>query len=262
MRMHSYPLMALMGAILAAPVYAMAQPDANNPTCPSLATMQFADWNRMSFTLDTTTGRRILLADGGIAFGDHTRLESAIQANQPVDEIVIRSPGGSAEEGMRLGFTIRKWGIPTRIPPGFWCASACSFMFLGGSVRSVEAGGVYAVHMFSALTADKLQSQVNEAREARGMSKLLADLAAVEQNSAEVASEENDYMIRMGASRKLLTEIMYKQKSSDFGASDHSTLRCLTTDEMQHYNVVNLWSGPMPSQAPVTGAARPGVGEP
>ncbi len=257
-----YSKWALTAIALLVPVSVMAQPDANDPTCPSLATMQFADWNRMDFKIDTSSGRRILLADGGIAFGDHTRLETAIEVNQPVDEIVIRSPGGSAEEGMRLGFTIRKWGIPTRIPAGFWCASACSFMFLGGSVRSVDPGGIYAVHMFSALTADKLQSQVNEAREARGMSKLLSDLAAVEQNSAEVASEENDYMIRMGASRKLLTEVMYKQKSSDFGAADHSTIRCLTADEMQRYNVINLWNGPMPSRAPAAGVARAGVGEP
>ncbi|MDP9103233.1 MAG: hypothetical protein M3N05_04400 [Pseudomonadota bacterium] len=238
---------------------AFAQPDGANPTCPSLATMQFGDWNKMSFTLDTSSGRRVLIADGGMAFGSSFYLNKAIEANQPVDEIVIRSPGGLVTEGIRMGFVIRKAGIPTRIPPGWWCASACSFAFLGGPVRTVNPGGVYAVHMFSKLSAQKLQSQVNEARESRGMEKLLSELAEVEQNSAEVASDENDYMIRMGASRKLLTEIMYKQKSLDVGAGDRSTLRCLTEGEMEHYNVVNVWGGAAPTEAlkPSASAVRP-----
>ena len=43
-----------------------------------------------------------------------------------------------------------------------------------------------------------------------------------------LASEDNDFLIKMGVSRKLLTEVMYKQKAVAAG-DDKSTRRCLTT---------------------------------
>jgi hypothetical protein len=43
----------------------------------------------------------------------------------------------------------------------------------------------------------------------------------------------------MGVSRKLLSDVMYQQKADAFQGGDKSTLRCLTGDELQHYNVVN-----------------------
>jgi hypothetical protein len=42
----------------------------------------------------------------------------------------------------------------------------------------------------------------------------------------------------MGVSRKLLTEIMYKQKAVAAGG-DKSTRRCLTQTEAVKYNVAN-----------------------
>lgn len=53
-----------------------------------------------------------------------------------------------------------------------------------------------------------------------------------------LASEDNDFLIRMGVSRKLLTEIMYKQKAVAAG-DDKSTRRCLTQSEAVKYNVAN-----------------------
>ena len=38
-------------------------------------------------------------------------------------------------------------------------------------------------------------------------------IGEVEQQSAQLASEDNDFMIRMGLSRRLLTEIMYRQSA-------------------------------------------------
>lgn len=224
--------------------------DVNNPSCPPLSTMQFADWKKMVFTLDTSSGRRVLVADGGIAAGSAAALEKALQDNQPVDEVAFRSPGGSAEEGMKIGFLLRKTGMPTRIPAGYWCASACSFAFLGGPVRTIDPGGNYAVHMFTAVSAEGMRRPVADARDPHGLDELLAQVAGLEQNSALIASEENDYMIRMGASRKLLSEVMYKQKAKDFDGTGLATLRCLTAEEAHQYNVVNVWDGPAPGAKP------------
>ena len=51
-----------------------------------------------------------------------------------------------------------------------------------------------------------------------------------------LASEDNDFLIRMGVSRKLLTDVMYQQKAVAEG-KDKSTRRCLTQDEDFRYNV-------------------------
>ena len=61
----------------------------------------------------------------------------------------------------------------------------------------------------------------------------------VEQDSALLASEDNDFLIRMGVSRKLLTDVMYQQKAIAEGSQDKSTRRCLTREEDVKYNVAN-----------------------
>jgi hypothetical protein len=43
----------------------------------------------------------------------------------------------------------------------------------------------------------------------------------------------------MGVSRKLLTEVMYRQKAVAEQGEDRSTRRCLTQDEVRRYNIVN-----------------------
>ena len=55
--------------------------------------------------------------------------------------------------------------------------------------------------------------------------------------TALLASEDNDFLIRMGVSRKLLTDVMYKQKAVADGEGDKSTRRCLTRAEDVKYNV-------------------------
>ena len=67
-----------------------------------------------------------------------------------------------------------------------------------------------------------------------------------------LASEDNDFLIRMGLSRDLLTDVMYRQSAVGDG-SDHRTMRCLTLEEARLYNVVNdeaPTATPAPTQAP------------
>src|SRR3546814_3904616 len=52
----------------------------------------------------------------------------------------------------------------------------------------------------------------------------------IEQDAALLASEDNAFLIKMGVSRKLLTDIMYQQRAVAT-ADDKSTRRCLTLDE-------------------------------
>jgi hypothetical protein len=52
-----------------------------------------------------------------------------------------------------------------------------------------------------------------------------------------LASDDNDFLIRMGISRKLLTEVMYKQQAVKTDENP-STRYCLSQEEVRRYNVM------------------------
>jgi hypothetical protein len=108
-------------------------------------------------------------------------------------------------------------------------------MFMGGAVRFVDQGGLFIVHMFTHLSdKEAVRSELN-----KGSDQAIGLIGDVEQDSAMLASEDNDFLIKMGVSRKLLTEVMYQQKAVATDVDDKSTRRCLTTAEAIKYNVAN-----------------------
>ena len=223
-----------MALLMATATVAGAATDPKNPSCPLNP-----DWSAnaaMTFTSLKKDGATVLLAEGRIDDALLPRLQAALTKNAPVDEIWLRSPGGNASVGNKAGMMIRKAGIPTRIPKGWACFSACNFLFMGGPVRVVDPGGLFIVHMFT-FTADGgvLADEVSQ-----GYDQAVAGITQVEQDAALLASEDNDFLIRMGVSRKLLTEIMYRQKAVALKGGDQSTRRCLTQDELSKYNVTNF----------------------
>jgi hypothetical protein len=223
-----------LGACLLLLNVAAAEPmDPDNPSCP-----RFLNWStypEMKFSLDTSSGHRILRAEGQIDQDVAARLQAALEENAPIDEIWLRSPGGDARAGNAAGKLIRASGIPTRIPPGWACFSACNFIFMGGAIRFLDPGGLFVVHMFTHV--DDKQAVRSEL--AKGTDQAIGLIADVEQDSALLASEDNDFLIRMGVSRKLLTEVMYQQKAIAAEPKDKSTRRCLTPAETVKYNVAN-----------------------
>jgi len=212
---------------------AAAVMDSVNPTCPKQ--LNFSTYPRMKFTLETSGGQRVLRAEGMIDEDVATRLEEALKTNAPIEEIWLRSAGGDARAGNDAGKLIRKAGIPTRIPAGWACFSACNFIFMGGPIRFVDSSGLFVVHMFTHLSdKDAIRSEL-----AKGHDEAIGLIGDVEQDSALLASEDNDFLIRMGVSRKLLTEVMYQQRAVAGGDEDKSTRRCLTAAEAVKYNVAN-----------------------
>jgi hypothetical protein len=223
-----------LGACLALlNVAATAPVDPANPSCPQH--LNWSTYPQMKFTLDTSSGQRILKAEGLIDEDVPAKLKDALASNGQIDEIWLRSPGGVARAGTEAGKLIRASGIPTRIPDGWACFSACNFMFMGGAVRFVDPGGLFIVHMFTHVgDKEAVKSELG-----KGTDKAIGLIGDVEQDSALLASEDNDFLIRMGVSRKLLTEVMYQQKAVASGGDDKSTRRCLTPAEAIKYNVAN-----------------------
>jgi hypothetical protein len=219
--------LALLNLAATAPV------DPANPSCPQH--LNWSTYPQMKFTLDTSNGQRILKAEGLIDEDVPAKLKDALASNGQIDEIWLRSPGGVARAGNEAGKLIRASGIPTRIPDGWACFSACNFMFMGGAVRFVDPGGLFIVHMFTHVgDKEAVKSELS-----KGTDKAIGLIGDVEQDSALLASEDNDFLIRMGVSRKLLTEVMYQQKAVASGNDDKSTRRCLTPAEAIKYNVAN-----------------------
>jgi hypothetical protein len=208
--------------------------DAENPTCP--AEPDFGPKTAMTLTPADKGGKRVLLAEGAIDSTLPARLKAAIEADDRIEEIWLRSRGGNARAGNEAGKIIRSYrGMLTRIPAGWACFSACNFVFMGGDRRVVDNGGVFMVHMFTH-TGDR--AAIDEVV-IEGSKATTEYIASVEQSSALLASEDNDFLIRMGISRKLLTDVMYRQqavKSED----NPSTRYCLSQAEVRAYNVMPI----------------------
>jgi len=208
--------------------------DPANPTCPKQP-----DWSAnktMVLTPVERSGVKVLLAEGAVDAGLPARLKTALADHPDITEIWLRSPGGNARAGNEAGRIIRASpGIVTRIPAGWTCFSACNFVFMGGQLRIVEPDAHFMVHMFT-MTGDRSAIDQSVAMGTDTTVELIGD---IEQESALLASEDNDFLIRMGVSRKLLTEIMYRQKAVA-SEGDGSTRRCLTREEAYRYNVANV----------------------
>lgn len=205
--------------------------DPNNPTCPAEP-----DWGpakAMTLTKRDVNGDRVLVAEGIVDATLPQRLKAALEGDERIVEVWLRSRGGDAHAGNEAGKVIRSYpGMVTRIPAGWTCFSACNFVFMGGDGRFVDPGGVFMVHMFTH-TGDR-ESIFLAAEE--GTAETVRLIADIEQASALLATEDNDFLIRMGVSRKLLSDIMYRQQAVRT-EENPSTRYCLSQEEVVRYNV-------------------------
>lgn len=223
------PLAALvaLGSLTASTVM-----DPKNPTCP--AEPGWGDAAEMELQAVDVSGKRVLIANGIIDETLPERLKEALDEDELIEEVWLQSRGGHAKAGNEAGRIIRDYYLITRVPAGWTCFSACNFVFMGGVERLVDEGGTFMVHMFTH-TSDRWV--INEAvLEGTGATtELIAD---IEQQSALLASEDNDFLIRMGVSRKLLTDVMYRQQAVKTKGNP-STRYCLSRSELLEFNVMN-----------------------
>lgn len=205
--------------------------DPANPTCP--LNPNWSTNPTMTLKVEKRGDMKVMLAEGRVDAGLPDRLTAALKANPDVAEIWLRSPGGDARAGNAAGRVIRSnFGLGTRIPKGWACFSACNFVFMGGQPRLIDPGGIFMVHMFTR-TGDRSAIDMSVAMGTDATRELIGD---IEQDSALLASEDNAFLIKMGVSRKLLTDIMYRQQAVAT-AEDKSTRRCLTPGEALKYGV-------------------------
>lgn len=174
---------------------AMPSVSAEEYPCPAWPPAESAFWQSMTYRRQATPRGAAVIAEGQIKAGEAARLKAQVQQAiaQPggIHEIWFNSPGGDSEEGQVMGRVIRGLGVPTRIRSGAFCVSACSVAFLGGVFRTVEAGGVYTVHMFSNFSGyESSQALQNTVKQLQGL----------EQDAAQSAAERYQYLLEMGIS--------------------------------------------------------------
>ena len=116
---------------LAAAPAGKSKSDGDNPSCPGDPGWGAAQ--AIALTTATRGGKRVLIADGIIEGSFPARLKAAIDADEKIEEIWLKSRGGDARAGNAAGRVVRSFpGMATRIPDPTALA-----MILKGAARIV-----------------------------------------------------------------------------------------------------------------------------
>lgn len=81
---------------------------------------------------------------------DGNELGAYIMDYPGITTIDLRSGGGSIDAGMVMAKSITQFKLNTQVTAG--CHSACAYVFLAGSKRTLKPGGILGFHRSSALS--------------------------------------------------------------------------------------------------------------
>lgn len=208
----------------------------------TLVPLSALDAKPMSFRIAThygTNGESWIVADGAFDTGTAERFRAFLQEKKISQgwrmDVYLNSPGGNLEEGLELGRIIRQYKLGTRVarsepissdsctPGGYcpeqessgYCASACSYAFLGGVWRVADDRSI-GVHQY--YYKDDLKNG--------GEKKYTgADLSREQSTVGRLA----EYVLLMGADARFLI------KASATTPQDE--LYRFSADELRQYNI-------------------------
>lgn len=106
----------------------------------------------MTFRFATTSdGLKVVVATGDIRRGDARRLARALERvdrdRHGTRRLYLESEGGLVVEALEMADIMRREEVSTIVRRGTMCASACaSILFVAGKYRTVEKGGLLAIH--------------------------------------------------------------------------------------------------------------------
>jgi len=105
----------------------------------------------LAATFEQQGSTRVLALKGGIVTGSSGVVARAMNSGRPYDQIWLCSGGGLVREGQELGRLFSRARAWVRVPAGFFCASSCTIMTLGGYLRTIDAGANFIVHASSSV---------------------------------------------------------------------------------------------------------------
>jgi hypothetical protein len=106
----------------------------------------------MNFKFGTMgSGLTVVVAKGDIARGDARKLARALDKagtdRHGTKLLYLESDGGLVAEALKMAEIMRSVGVTTIVRKDTVCASACaSVLFVSGKYRTVEKGGMLAIH--------------------------------------------------------------------------------------------------------------------
>lgn len=178
--------------------------------------------------------QKIVTFAGAVQRDDPSRLTTLFSEVDGLREVRFNSRGGSLEAGIEIGEAIRARRLATRVTSGAVCASACVYAFLGGIIRTVDAGGRVGIHMASGAFNDAYVKAIRDVLTDPNIGSIDDRVRFIiqlnEQFSAIAARRQARFLAEMGVSLGLLGP------SFD---TPHLDIHWLTRAELATYNVVN-----------------------
>ncbi|WP_237061881.1 hypothetical protein [Loktanella sp. M215] len=103
--------------------------------------------SRLDFVDTVWNGEPTITLTGQIAPGDADRLTDFLTTVDPTPtQAFLNSPGGSVQDALAMGRTLRALGLATRMTATDICLSACPYLLAAGTIRTVEDGALVGVH--------------------------------------------------------------------------------------------------------------------
>lgn len=84
-----------------------------------------------------------LTYEGTVSLGDADRIEVTIR-NNDIHTVVLKSEGGAAMEGYKIGYVLRNSGVTARVDGH--CLSACATAFMGAETKEIPEGSIIGFH--------------------------------------------------------------------------------------------------------------------
>jgi len=85
-----------------------------------------------------------LVLTGPIRWGDNVAFFAAVNSGRNIKTVVLNSDGGTVDEAIDIGRTIREHHLDTTVPASSICVSACVLVWAAGHKRTVD--GQLATH--------------------------------------------------------------------------------------------------------------------
>ena len=155
--------------------------------------------------------------------------------------MLMRSPGGALETALKVGHMIRDHQMSTVTDD--LCASACTYMFMGGVKRVAAKGTLYGVHQFYNDSALKEPDKpVYSANDLIRKQKLIADM--------------QEYVLDMGVNPAIIA--LASKTSPVAGQDNPDGVLFLTRKQIVAYKVENVPTSE-PEGQPIESLSIPGV---
>jgi hypothetical protein len=188
----------------------------------------------MTLTKRDENGMRVLVAEG-IIDSDRcpTGSSARSKATRQFGEVWLRSRGGDARAGNLAARSFAGLGTDNSHPQRLDVLFGLQLRFHG---RRRSASSIRAACSWCTCSPTRAIAKASSSPRKKAPPRPCGLIAEIEQDSALLASEDNDFLIRMGVSRDLLTQVMYKQQAVK--SDENPTTRyCLSPAEVVEYNV-------------------------